>query len=264
MGKISKTFALFLTLIIAMPCVTLLAVKPVNAQTIPTPSPPEFTVTFVDRSYTVPITTTQTTDPFTGQQVIHTSGGQYVKNQTVDIKIKNPQTLSVTLSNGSVAQLYYSIRTKGHFSDNWGWSNADRWTTTWEEGDSFTQIFASTSDYTVATLVIGSPNDILMGYADVYIPAGGQEDFQVKASFGYQYTIYTGLYPSGTAFAGYTTSEWSPTRTITLTDGANSSINTSPTPTVPELYWLSIMPLMVSLFIIAVIIRHRRTAYLSK
>ena len=38
MGRISKTFALFLTLTIAMPCLTLLIVKPANAQTA-TPSP---------------------------------------------------------------------------------------------------------------------------------------------------------------------------------------------------------------------------------
>ncbi len=36
MGSISKTFALFLMLIIAMSCLTLLTVKPANAQTIPT------------------------------------------------------------------------------------------------------------------------------------------------------------------------------------------------------------------------------------
>jgi hypothetical protein len=267
MGKIGKTFALILTLAIAMSSLTL--VKFANAQTIPTPSAPEFTVSFVDRSYTVPITTTQTTDPFTGQQVTHTSGGQYVKNETVDIKIKNPQLMSATLANGSIAQLYYSVRTKGHFSNYWGSSSDDRWTTTWEEGNSFTQVFASTSDYTVVTLVIGSPNHILMGYADVYIPAGGQEDFQVEASFGYQHPIYDGLYQTGIAFVSYANSGWSPTQTITLTDGAtSSSVSTSPTPnqssspspTVPEFSWLVILPLFISLFSLAVVtkLRHQK------
>ncbi len=217
MGKISKTLALLLTLIIAMSCLTLLTVKPTNAQTIPKPSVPEFTVTFVDRSYTAPITTTQTTDPFSGQQLTHTSGGQYVKNETVDIKIVNPPLTSVTLANGTVEKMYYTIRTKGHFSDYW-WSSNVPWTSTatYEGGNSFTRVFASTSDYTVVTLVIGSPNDIIMGYADVYIPAGGQEDFQVEASFGYQYTTYAFLYPTGVDFVSYADSGWSDTQTLTL------------------------------------------------
>lgn len=37
MGRLDKTFALFLTLIIIMSCLTLMAVNPVNAQSTPTP-----------------------------------------------------------------------------------------------------------------------------------------------------------------------------------------------------------------------------------
>lgn len=40
MGKTSKTFAVFLTLIMAMSCLTLLTVKPTDAQ-LPKPSIPE-------------------------------------------------------------------------------------------------------------------------------------------------------------------------------------------------------------------------------
>ncbi len=49
MGKIIKTFALFLTLIIAMSCLTLVMVKPANAQVIPEPN---FTINFNDNSIT--------------------------------------------------------------------------------------------------------------------------------------------------------------------------------------------------------------------
>ncbi len=270
MNRLSKIPPILLVATLAVSGLFILL--PTNAQTIPAPSPPQFTVTYVDRSYTVPITTTQTTDPFTGQQVTQTSGGQYVKNQAVDIKIKNPQTLSVTLSNGSVAHLYYSIRTKGHFSDNWGDPNDNRWTTTWEDGDSFTQVVASTSDYTVVTLVIGSPNDILMGYADVYIPAGGQEDFQVQASFGYQYTTYAGLYPTGTAFFSYADSGWSNIQTITIPTSSNSVQETSPTSTtvltqsptpnpsrtVPEFSVFTVLPLFVVIPLIAFFVVKKR------
>ncbi len=39
--------------------------------------------------------------------------------------------------------------------------------------------------------------------------------------------------------------------------------NSSPTPTVPELSWLLIAPLLLFVFSVAVIVRHRRSAYLE-
>lgn len=271
MSNTNKRFALILTFIITISSLLLMA-EYADAQTIPTPSSPDFRVSFIDRSYTVPTTTTQTTDPFTGQQVIHTSGGQYVKNETVEIKIKNPQLTTITFSNGTAANLYYSVRTKGHFSNIWGSSSDNRWTTTWAEGNSFKQVFASNSDYTIVTLVIGSPNDILMGYANVYIPTEAQEDFQVQASYGYQYIIYDGLFPTGDAFASYTDSGWSGILTIDRSTGLISSQETptpsttiltqspTPSPMVPEFSWLAIVPLLLSVFAVALVLRHRKNA----
>jgi hypothetical protein len=46
-----------------------------------TPSVPEFTVAYVDHSYIVPITHWTTTDPYTGEQITHSSGGEHVDNQ---------------------------------------------------------------------------------------------------------------------------------------------------------------------------------------
>ena len=48
MDKIGKTSAIFLALTIAMSCLTLPAVKPAHAQTIPKPPVPEFTAKYVD------------------------------------------------------------------------------------------------------------------------------------------------------------------------------------------------------------------------
>ena len=58
MGKIGKTSALFLTLIIALSCLNLLTFKPANAQTIvkseiPKPAIPQFNVTLYDSSYEI-------------------------------------------------------------------------------------------------------------------------------------------------------------------------------------------------------------------
>ena len=242
--------AFILTLITS----SIMMIQSVSAQSIPKPSAPEFTVSFVDRSYTVPITATQTTDPFTGEQVTQTSGGEYVKNQTVDIKIRKPPLTSATLPNGTVANLYYTVRTKGHFYDYWPTAPVNRWSSTFENGDSFTRAFASTSDYTVVTLVIGSPNAIIMGYADVYIPPEGQEDFQVEASFGYQYTIYDFLYPTGTDFVSYADSGWSNTQTVKL--GETSSV--SPTPTVPEFPIIAILPILFIIPLAATVLLRKK------
>ena len=86
MGRISKTFALFLTLITVMSCLTIVMVKPPSAQSIPKPSVPEFTVQLVDRSYDEPPTYQK--DPSTGQDKLVWIGG-HIDNKTIDFTIKN-------------------------------------------------------------------------------------------------------------------------------------------------------------------------------
>ena len=118
-GKIGKIFALLLTLMAAISCLTLLITEPANAQSIPSPIPipiptiPEFTVQLVDRSYIVPASTT--IDPYTGQNV--TNPSYYAENRTAEIAIKN-QLFTPYYENSTGAQwkitLMYQIRTKGH------------------------------------------------------------------------------------------------------------------------------------------------------
>jgi hypothetical protein len=246
-----------------MPCLTLLTVKPVNAQTVPKPSIPEFTVQYVDRSYDVPITTTTTTDPFTGKQVTTTNGGQHVTKRTIDITIKN-QPYSSVYQDDHLIQLYYVVRTKGHYAD---------WTPEANNGYSFTRVLASSSGDTIVTLVIGSNNDIIMGDADVIIHDNGEEDFQVGAEAGYLYDYYGGhIMPIGIDFASFAESGWSNIKTLNMTDGSivitpftNTTVSPSPTvtptltetptPSVPELSYLVIAPLLVSALAVAVAFR---------
>jgi hypothetical protein len=89
MGRTSKTFALILMLIIVMSCLTLVVVKPANAQTIPKPSVPEFTLKFLDNYY----------------------------HPTIEITIKN-QVYPTTI-NDSEVKLYYNLRSKSHPAENW-------------------------------------------------------------------------------------------------------------------------------------------------
>jgi hypothetical protein len=70
-ASISKSLAFLLDLLIVMSSLTILMVKPANAQTIPKPSVPEFTAKFVDHSYIVSASTT--VDPYTGKEITHQS-----------------------------------------------------------------------------------------------------------------------------------------------------------------------------------------------
>jgi hypothetical protein len=102
MGRISKTFALLLMLIITISCLTLQTVKPVEAQSpsatpYPTLMAPEFTVEVTNTSYYEPITYTY--DPTTGQMIANTSYySGYVDSLNVTISIKNQPIVQTTYS----------------------------------------------------------------------------------------------------------------------------------------------------------------------
>ncbi len=86
MDKISKTFALFLTLIIVMSCLALLIVKPAHAQTVPTPTIPQFSIKFVNASYT-----STATNAYTGQ-----SQTQLINNNSIEIIIRTSPSITQT------------------------------------------------------------------------------------------------------------------------------------------------------------------------
>jgi hypothetical protein len=100
MGEIIKTVGLFLTLIIAMSYLTLLMVKPANAQSIPSPSVPQFTVKFVKMAYNVP----------------ETYG---VAVPAVNFTFKNPPFTPYTDQNGNKIDLNYLIDWKRPSDRTW-------------------------------------------------------------------------------------------------------------------------------------------------
>lgn len=205
---------------------SLFMVGSVFAQPIPKPSVPEFTINQVDRSYDVPVTITYSTNPFTGEKVENRTGGYRVQNKTIDITIKNQPFTPIDLGNGSIIQLYYSVRAKGHFGD---WSDASS-----AIGYVFKRVLASTADYTVVTLILTSQFWQIPGSAqpDLNIPEGGQEDFQVKAQAGYEYLYSDGhIFPIGTEFETIKESSWSNTQTITIGEGQLPTPAPATTPT---------------------------------
>ncbi len=102
MGKINKTFALFLTIIVAMSCLTLLTLKPINAQSTPTPSAPQFTLQLAGPQFI--LNTTYSLNPNTGQ--IEPNIGYTNKYTSLVIVIKNQEFDS---KYGSV---YYNVTVK--------------------------------------------------------------------------------------------------------------------------------------------------------
>jgi hypothetical protein len=215
MARLGKYLCLF---VVGMFVVSsLLTVLPTDAQTIPKPSVPEFTVTLADHSYDIPFTITSTINPYTGEQENHTQGGYHIENKTIDVSILNQPFTSVTID-GNTTQLYYVIRWKGHYenwNDNITYSGFD-----YNYYLNLGGLKASNSEYTVKSYSLPIQN--------------GKIDFQVKAQAGYTFLYYGNhahIQPIGTDFQADAESDWSPIQTVTI--GESSSTNT-PSPTIPE------------------------------
>ncbi|MGA2387002.1 MAG: hypothetical protein ABSG33_10775 [Candidatus Bathyarchaeia archaeon] len=257
MNRGNKGFSL-LFVIALLAISSLIMAKPVFSQSIPTPSVPQFTLTFQDNSYAVQPTTLTTTDPYTGKQtIVGSTIGGYVYNASITIRVTNQPFTSYTDANNNTIQLYYDVRWKGNFTDSW-------------EGSLLPNIQVaqdSSSAYTDIPLGFTSNTYGWGGVAAINWHAlGNPVDIQVEACVGYvTQTVTSSLEAPKINFTSLTTSGWSNTQTIIA-----SNVSTSPTPTatptsvttsspaVPELSWLVIVPLLLSLFSVAVIVRHRK------
>jgi hypothetical protein len=249
MGKISKTFALLLTLIIAMSCLILI-VKPANAQTIPKPSVPEFSIGIISHPYDIPQTTE--VDPYTGKTII-TQQGSHVENKSIEVTIKNQDYTYE--DNGKIYWLVLNVGIKGHFGSEWSYPfSFDKYITT------DTSLKQSSGQYTIAEIPIDNYD------------SDSQLDIQVQALLVHSAEVmhYRHIQGEGELEWGYELvewSDWSTVQTIKLADGS-VSISTSPTPnptqspspspTVPELSWLAILPLFAVMLFVAVKIRHQK------
>lgn len=258
MGCISKDFSLLIVVILAAS--SLITIESASAQSTPKPSAPELTIKFIDRSYDVPLIYKTSTNPYTGQQETTSEGGYRVENKTIELKIKNPLY-------DEREYLHYNVRVKGHFTINW--------TTLYGAIDNYSPPM-SDSDYTAMTFIDSHDGSFSgPGGAKIIAPLGGKIDIQVAVckqsvetygdphiqfSWGYRY-VYTQL------------GDWSNTQTITIPEGSVSTstspnptpspTNTeaSPTPNVPEFPILAILPFFLSLLLVAVYRKHRRTIY---
>ena len=244
----SKSLSILFVLLLAVS--SLLVVKSACAQSIPTPSVPQFSLKFVDNSYNVPATAEPTTDPYTNKTTITAIPGYHVENLTIEVTIKN-QPFPSTID-GNATSLYYDVQIKPHFGEDW----TDQYPYSGPSSIHFpTQ---SNSEYTVLSFPAS--------YA-----AGDQVDFQVQAILGY---IYMGWLSSSNPsvdvpvpypYFESQASGWSPTQTFIMPNtSASPSTATTPTPTatptVPELSWSVILPLLASMLCVAVIVKLRKRA----
>ncbi len=174
------------------------------------PSVPEFTLKYIDRSYdTKPA---YSIDPYTGQSVI-TDPSHHIKNQTIEITIKNQPFSPSKDASGNWTSLYYDISFKGHYENEW---------------DSFPHrpnhgyVSASSSDYTIISFGHDQLGDVSVG---------GQIDVQVVALIGHdnEFAVF-GTFGEGREF--YFTgeaSDWSSIQTVTIGDESPVS-STMPSP----------------------------------
>jgi len=97
--------ALLLTIILMVSSIFVVRFAPASAST-PKPSVPEFTLKFEANPYDVP--TTYGIDPYTGKNIT-IEEGYHARNESIVFTIKNQP----------ITNLFYNIRYKGRFGDDW-------------------------------------------------------------------------------------------------------------------------------------------------
>lgn len=232
MACLGRVFSILLVVILAVSI--LIIVESASAQTIPKPSVPEFSLRYEDHSYYEQ--PTYTTDPITGKQVIENEAG-YIKNDSIQINIKNQPFTSSKDASGNYTLLYYNVRYKGHFENHWQ-----------------TYPYSPSSGYWKATQT-GYTSIPLPNTQVGYFATDSQFDFQVQALVGYE-TSTTGIsqLPPHNLSTSYQfhglEGDWSPTQTITISDES-----ASPSPTVPEFPCLLVISLLLSALAVALAFR---------
>jgi len=235
MGKIGKTFALLLTLTIIMSCVTLLTVKPVNAQTIPKPFTPEFAVNLED-------------------------------NNTLMLTINN-QPFTPYLINSTEINLFYQVRFKLHSQGEEAWNVQYG---AWNQ-QSYPQ--QSASEYTILPLNINSISS--QGYSndnkwDIQVQAMVGNISLVESSFigGVTYWDFDGKKSDWSSIhtISVPTSFASPTIPEATTSSSTPNMPRNAPHLDPIIYLIPVSVIVAIVIVLSILLfrRHRKTANLGK
>ena len=254
MSSLGKYLSLFLIGIFIIS--SLLIVKPANAKTIPQP---EFIINFTRTVYSV-----TAPDPVSGENIT-----KQFQNNTIQVKINN-RPFSSSL-NENKYHLFYNIRIKIHSESNWSelypperyYNDATNFNST--ALNLARTPTASTSEYTTISFYdyypSYPPNTEIGFFPPFHFPPGTQLDLEVQAIIGVDSQVYIADHPTAPRLGGHyetaivvdVTSDWSSTQSITIPENNSSS----PSPTVPEFSWLTILPILLCVTIALALIRKR-------
>jgi hypothetical protein len=278
MRKLGKTLALFLTITFMASFFTLLTVKPANAQTIPKPSVPEFTLQYVDHSNNVP--PTYGIDSYTGDNIT-VQEGYHIQNKSIEVIITNPPFTPFENDKVNNLAIWYDVQWKGHFGNYWQDTNRSTcllaWNYVFVQIGNDSQLLNPNAPYTIVPIGFSGNNGTAHTHYSFFMNdvSSGEVDFQVQAFRGYYTRVEDPIVPGvpssdlGDTPHHYVltgiSSGWSNIQTISIPDGSvTTSTLPTATPTVPELSWLVIVPLLFALFCVAVVLRHRGGAFLLR
>jgi hypothetical protein len=195
-AKITKAF-----LVLALIASTALIAVPAKAQS--TPSVPQFSVQYVNSSYTIP--PVYTTNPYTGQ-VTEEVPSRTIDNSSLLLTIQN-QPFTPYFDGNQTISLYYNIRCKGHY---------EQYTSDTDVGSHGQSGLQSSS---------GPTTVVSFDVQDWGVPIGGEIDFAVQAFIGYSYFNAGECGTDNVVTVGE--SAWSNTETIVL--GYNTvTVSTTP------------------------------------
>ena len=235
MGSISKSFSLFLIILLA---VSFLMAKPTFAQiptpsTIPTPSVPQFTVQLDGPPFIQ--NTTYSLNNNTGK--IEPDTGYANKYSELVIVVQNQQFDSL------YGSIYYNVTMNGMSFVR--------------DGDSFVPYLEQTagSDTTNITFSIFGGS----GYGSI---VGQQVSIQVQALLGSDQWGQTWAVPMGSYFFSGTHSDLSNPQIISVP--ANVPLTPSPSPTPTSSSPIFIVIAILIAVVIALVLWHRKTSNLSK
>jgi len=140
------------------------------------PTVPDFTVNIVSHPYyESPI---YEIDPYTGENVTIQSG-YHVENKSIEITIINQPFAPYNDTEGNLVNLFYNVRFKGHFGEEWDWEELYPYKPVRNgiSGTYHQNPPQSSSEYTVISFPVEYPDGALV-------------DFQVQKLEGF-YTIWS-------------------------------------------------------------------------
>ena len=192
------------------------------------PYVPEFTVELIDLSYDVP--TTYSTDPYTGETITHP--GHRVTNKTIELTIRN-QPFDYS-ANDVTYHLFYNVRIKPHFEENWN----ELYPLVERHNSSYNSFSWPYSLYVSDSAPCESNSEFIILSLSAYYSPNAQVDFQVEAIIGHDSQfwyiehvlapMYGGYYKPAIAYD--TTSGWSNTQTLTISESQTPTSSPEPTP----------------------------------